>query len=150
MSRRALVAAATVAAALGGRPTASSAADLDSPARRILVARSTTTKLLEDEATFKTMIKIGLATDTLQLPSTLPFTMFKELEPKVADPGEFMDAAIEYVEYQRDAKDLLALAVYSRVNGAGSEAVQDYLDRSLLSVRGADKALQRMVPLLPS
>ena len=53
-------------------------------------------------------------------------------------------------EYQRDAKDLLALAVLGCVNGAGSEAVQDYVDRSLLSVRGADKALQRMVPLLPS
>jgi len=149
--RRAVVAAVAAAAALGGQPSASlAAAGLDAPNLRILAARSTTTKLLEDEATFKTMIKVGLATDTLQLPPTLPFTMFKELEATVTDPGEFMDAAIEYVEYQRDAKDLLALAVLGRVNGAGSEAVQDYVDRSLLSVRGADKALQRMVPLLPA
>lgn len=147
--RRALVAAVT-AATLGGRPAASWAADLDISARRILAARSTTTKLLEDEQTFRTMVKIGLPTDSLQLPPTLAFAMFKELEPRVAEPGEFMDAAIEYVEYQRDAKDLLALAVLSRGNGAGPDAVQDYVDRSLLAVRGADKALQRMVPLLPS
>ena len=53
------------------------------------------------------------------------------------------------MEYARDANDLLALAQMSRTNGNGAAAAMDYLDRALVSLRGAGKALDRMVPLLP-
>ena len=86
-------------------------------------------------------------TGQLRMPPNLSFALFKELEPRVKDEGAFMDAAIEYVEYARDANDLFALALLSRTNGGN---VEDYLDRSLVAFRGADKALRRMVPLLPS
>ena len=37
----------------------------------------------------------------------------------------------------------------SRTNGGGPLAVQDYLDRAMFAAKGAGKALDRMVPLLP-
>ena len=88
---------------------------------------------------------------TLQMPPNLQFSLFRRLEASVREPGDFMDAAIEYVEYARDANDLLALAQMSRTNGMGNgaAAATDYLDRALVSLRGAGKALDRMVPLLP-
>lgn len=165
LSRRDMLAAtaAAAAAAVGVRPMQwASAADLSElqlrlaqagdeglPTYPILAAQSTVTKLLEDEETFRTMMKIGLPTGNLQMPPQIAFALFKKLEGRVSDPGAFMDAAIEYVEYSRDANDLVALARMSRTNGGGPAAVDDYVDRSMYAARGAAKALQRMVPLLP-
>ena len=83
------------------------------------------------------------------MPPNILFNLFKRLEPAVGDPDTFMDAAIEYIEYTRDANDLVALAQMSRKNGGGPQALQDYLDRSIVAAKGAAKALERMVPLLP-
>ena len=55
----------------------------------------------------------------------------------------------EYIEYTRDANDLIELARMSRTNGGGPAAVQDYLERAIFAAKGAGKALDRMVPLLP-
>ena len=63
------------------------------------------------------------------MPPNLQFSLFRRLEASVREPGDFMDAAIEYVEYARDANDLLALAQMSRTNGNGAAAATDYLDR---------------------
>ena len=95
------------------------------------------------------VVQLGLPLGTLQMPPNLQFSLFRRLEASVREPGDFMDAAIEYVEYARDANDLLALAQMSRTNGNGAAAATDYLDRALVSLRGAGKALDRMVPLLP-
>ena len=73
----------------------------------ILQAQRTTQRLLADEDTFRTMVAIGLPTGSLQMPPQLLFSSFKKLEDTVSDPGAFMDAAIEYVEYTRDANDLV-------------------------------------------
>ena len=85
------------------------------------------------------------------MPPNLAFSLFKRFEailpPKEA--GEFMDAAIEYIEYARDANDLVELARMSRTNGGGPLAVADYLDRAVEAARGANKALDRLVPQLP-
>ena len=81
-------------------------------------------------------------------PPIILFNLFKRIEPTVRDPDEFMDAAIEYIEYTRDANDLIELARLSRTNGGGPLAVQDYLDRAMFAAKGAGKALDRMVPLL--
>lgn len=133
--------------ALAARPLEGSAS---APASRVRAAQSAATRLLADEETYRVMVQMGMATASLQLPPTLSFAMFKELEPRVADPDIFMDAAIEYIEYMRDAGDLVALAALSRSNGGGAVAMKDYLDRSFVALRGADTALRRMVPLLPS
>jgi len=84
-----------------------------------------------------------------QTPPVILFNFFKTLEPSTKDPGEFMDAAIEYVEYTRDANDLAALAISSKRQGAAQPITVDYLDRMMEAVRGSGKALDRMVPLLP-
>ena len=115
----------------------------------ILSAQKDVQKLLEDEETFRTMVTIGLPTGSLQMPPNILFNLFKRLENQTRDPGEFMDAAIEYIEYARDANDLIALARLSRTNGGGPAAVQDYLDRAMIAAKGAGKALNTMVPLLP-
>mmetsp|Transcript_37965 Transcript_37965/g.91070 ORF Transcript_37965/g.91070 Transcript_37965/m.91070 type:complete len:139 (+) Transcript_37965:1-417(+) len=115
----------------------------------ILGAQQNVRKILEDEQTFKTVVQLGLPLGTLQMPPNLQFSLFRGLENKVRDPGDFMDAAIEYIEYARDANDLFQLAQMSRTNGNGIAAAMDYVDRALVSVRGAGKALDRMVPLLP-
>ena len=95
-------------------------------------------------------IKIGLPTDNLKMPPQLSFSLFRKLESSVSDPGEFMDAAIEYVEYSRDGNDLVELARMARFNGAGPLAIEDYVQRSIVAARGCAKALDRMVPLLPA
>ena len=122
----------------------------EAPVFPVLAARASVSKLLEEEETYRTMVTIGLATGNLQMPPLLSFKLFQQLEPSVTDPGTFMDAAIEYVEYARDANDLTELARLSRTNGGDPGAVQDYLDRSLIAAKGAAKALDRMVPLLPA
>ena len=96
------------------------------------------------------MVTIGLPTGSLQMPPQILFNLFKRLEGSTRDPGEFMDAAIEYVEYSRDANDLIELARLTRTNGGGPQALQDYLDRAMAAAKGAARALDRMVPLLPS
>ena len=108
--------------------------------------------LLADEDTFKTMVTIGIPTGNLQMPPQIMFSAFKKLEERVSDPDAFMDAAIEYVEYSRDANDLIALVALDRRNGGRGmqDAIQDHLDRSLVAARGCAKALDRMVPLLPA
>ena len=120
------------------------------PVLPILAAQSDATRLLADEQTFRTMVTIGLTSGALQLPPVLEFKLFQRLEPVVKDSGVFMDAAIEYVEYARDANDLLRLAQLSRTNGGGPQATSDYLDRCVEATRGAARALDRMVPLLPT
>ena len=95
------------------------------------------------------VLQLGLPLGTLKPPPNLQFALFKRLEASVKDPGEFMDAAIEYVEYARDANDLVELARMSRTNGGGPLATADYLDRACDAARGASKALDRMVPLMP-
>ena len=97
----------------------------------------------------RTMTSMGIATAALE-PPLLSFRLFQKLETRVHDPETFMSAAIEYVEYARDATDLFALARLSRSNGAGPVAVADYLDRAMVAARGADKALGQLVPLLPA
>lgn len=109
--------------------------------------------LLEDETTFRTMVIVGLPSSSfggkLQTPPVIQFNLFKSLESRSKDPGEFMDAAIEYVEYTRDANDLTELAILSRRQGAAQAITVDYLDRAFEAARGAGKAIDRLVPLLP-
>jgi hypothetical protein len=115
----------------------------------ILSARRDVSRLLDDEDTFRAMVRIGLPTGTLQMPPIILFNLFKRLEDQSSNPDVFMDGAIEYIEYTRDANDLLELARLSRTNGGGARLVDDYLDRSLDAARGASRALDRMIPLLP-
>ena len=88
-------------------------------------------------------------TTSLPTPQTIFFSSFQKLENYTKEPGAFMDAAIEYIEYARDLDDLVELARRSRTNGGGPAATQDYLERALVATKGASKALDRMVPLLP-
>ena len=132
---------------LSSRPSWDDAKDGVYP---ILAAQQDVKRLLADEETYRTMVKIGLPTDNLKMPPQLSFSLFRKLESSVSDPGEFMDAAIEYVEYSRDGNDLVELARMARFNGAGPLAIEDYVQRSIVAARGCAKALDRMVPLLPA
>lgn len=122
----------------------------DNPAAfSILYAQRALDKIVDDESTLRTMLSVGLPLET-QLPSVITFAQFQSLERSVSDPDTFMDAAIEFIEYSRDARDLVALATLSRTNGAGPAAAADYFDRAMVSIRGARSALKRLVPLIPA
>ena len=143
-SRRAVLSSAACAAVVRPAPSAAYEGYYE-----LRAARNTVTKLLEDETAVRKMVTIGIATTALE-PPQFSFKMFQRLETKVADPDTFMSAAIEYIEYSRDASDLFALAKLGRSNGAGPIAIADYLDRAMAAARGADKALEQLVPLLPT
>ena len=162
--RQRLLAALFLPIAFGSPLTAARAADLGSLARQplkpsdatlpvnpIFAAQQDVRALLADEETFRTMVRIGLNTGALQMPPNLTFNFFKRFEAPLGPEqgGEFMDAAIEYIEYTRDANDLVQLAKMSRTNGGGPVATSDYLDRAIDAARGASRALDRMVRLLP-
>ena len=132
-----------------GASSGSGALGLDVYISPILGAQRDVRKLLDDQDTFRTMVSIGLPTTSLPTPQTIFFSSFQKLENYTKEPGAFMDAAIEYIEYARDLDDLVELARRSRTNGGGPAATQDYLERALVAAKGASKALDRMVPLLP-
>ena len=117
----------------------------------ILAAQRDVQRLLKDEASFRTMVSIGLPSTSLPMPPLLSFSVFKRIEESARDPGAFMDGAIEYVEYSRDANDLLRLAEVARATGGerAAASVADYLDRAMEAARGSERALARLVPLLP-
>ena len=95
------------------------------------------------------VLQLGLPLGTLKPPPNLQFALFKRLEASVKDPGEFMDAAIEYVEYTRDADDLVSLAIGAKRQNAPLDIVDDYVERAIAAAQGAKRAVDRMVPLLP-
>jgi hypothetical protein len=55
---------------------------------------------------------------------------------------------IEYIEFTRDANDLVDLARGARRQGAPQEVVSDYVTRAVDAAVGAKKALDVMVPML--
>ena len=88
-----------------------------------------------------------------QPPPVIPFEYFKRLEAEVAAQRRdaFMDARIEYIDYRRDARDLIELArLARRPGGAGLAAARDYVERAVPELEGCQKALNVMVPLLPA
>jgi len=105
----------------------------------------------DDVETFITMVRIGLpSTGRLSTPPIIQFNLFKTIEASMpeADAGPFMDAAIEYIEYCRDANDLVDLARGARRQGAPDEIVTDYITRAVDASVGAKKAVDAMAPLV--
>lgn len=100
------------------------------------------------------------------LPAPIPFTTFQKLE-KTSDP-EFMEAAIDYAEAFRGAKDLVKLAKltkqkvvvsskepgkprvdtemsYGDAPGSGLASGKEYAERALQEVLGASLALDAAI-----
>ena len=152
LGRRAVLAGALASRLLAESPAAALA---ESPPTFPIIAAQSSLRWLanaDDVTTFKTMLKIGLpATGTLQMPDVIQFNLFKTIEPTLPDrdAGPFMDAAIEYVEYTRDANDLVSLATGAKRQGAPADIVNDYVERAVEAAQGAKRAADRMVPLLP-
>ena len=70
------------------------------------------------------MVRIGLpSTGRLSAPPIIQFNLFKTIEASMAeaDAGPFMDAAIDYIEFARDANDLVDLA-----RGARRQVTREY------------------------
>ena len=122
---------------------------------RVLAAEQSVTTLLDSEnlSTLRVMLGLGLPTfeGKYAPPGSVPFEYFQRLQLEVpeAKQGAFMDAAVSFEEYLRDARDLLELARLARTNGAGPEAAQSYLDRAIPDLKGCAKELKTIVPLLP-
>ena len=143
---------------MSGRPAFASLQSAISPVAatvRILAADQSVSTLLDREnlAALQTTLKLGLPAfeGKFAAPPGVPFEFFERLELEVAEPsrGAFMDAAVAYSDYARDAQDLLALAELARTNGAGPVAATGYLERAVPELEGCAKALRTIVPLLP-
>ena len=113
----------------------------------------------DNKAAFAASIEAGEAT----LPPAVPFTVFQKLEAS-SDP-EFMEAAIDYAEAFRGAKDLVKLAKltkekvvvskkepgkprvteqieYGQAEGSGLATAKEYAERAVQEVLGASLALE--------
>jgi len=126
--------------------------------------RETATKL-KDIIAQKEAFKKGLLSGDGSgppLPSPIPFTIFQKLET-TSDP-DFMEAAIDYAEANRNAKDLVKLAKltkqkvtvsikepgkprvdqemdYGAAPGTSLASTEEYADRALQEILGASLAL---------
>jgi hypothetical protein len=132
------------------------------------VLRDTAAKLkavLDGKDAFVAELTTGDAAVAM-LPAAIPFTTFQKLEP-VSDP-EFMEAAIDYAEAFRAAKDLVKLAkltrqpvevtnkekgkpretttmAYGDAPGSGLSSAKEYADRAVQEVLGASVALEAAI-----
>ena len=121
--------------------------------------------LLEDKEAFVAAYVAG-DSNAPALPPQVPFATFQALE-KTADP-EFMEAAIDYAEAYRGAKDLIKLAkltkqkvvvstkeqgkprvdtemFYGDAPGSGLSSTKEYAERALQEVLGASLALDAAI-----
>merc|ERR1711924_588917 len=101
----------TAAAAISPLPALPAFAANSAPAKDVKLVRDTSDALkalLSDKAGFIEKIVKGDAESVPKLPAQIPLTVFQTLE-KMSDP-EFMDAAIDYAEAYRGARDLYKLA----------------------------------------
>ena len=114
---------------------------------KILSAEQSVSTLLDRDnvAALRVALELGLPAfeGKFAAPATVPFEYFQRLELLLPEPrrSEFMEAAIEFCDYNRDVQDLIALA--NQVGGPG------YLDRAVPELEGCAKALRTIVPLLP-
>ena len=106
-----------------------------------------------------------------QLPAAIPFTTFQKLE-STSDP-DFMEAAIDYAEANRNAKDLVKLAKltkqkvkvskktegkprefeeieYGEAPGSNLASTKEYAERAAAELLGASLALQAAVKAMGS
>jgi len=123
-----------------------------------------TAAALKDVLEKKDAFITGLADgdEKVKLPAPIPFTSFQKLE-KTSDP-EFMEAAIDYAEAFRGAKDLVKLAkltkepvtistkekgkprqdttmTYGEAPGSNLASAKEYAERAIAEVLGASLAL---------
>jgi len=123
-----------------------------------------TAAALKDVLEKKDAFVAGLANgdEKVKLPPAIPFTSFQKLE-KTSDP-EFMEAAIDYAEAFRGAKDLVKLAkltkepvtisskekgkprqettmTYGEAPGSNLGSAKEYAERALQELVGASLAL---------
>ena len=105
-----------------------------------------------------------------QLPKTVPLSTFQKLEGN-ADP-EFMEAAVDYLEAMRNARDLVRLAKltkekviistketgkpreekvvdYGAAEGSGLAPTKEYAERAFQEAVGASVVLDAAVKFLP-
>jgi len=162
LSRRAVVQTSFAAAASTMLPVPAAHAAETKEAKQV---KDTVKALKELVASKDAFISGVVAQDAAapQLPTQIPFAVFQKLEG-TSDP-EFMEAAIDYAEATRAAKDLLKLAKltkqkvqistkvagkpreYSEVEygaapGANLGTAQEYAERAAAEVLGSSLALE--------
>lgn len=162
-SRRALCGTAAAAAFAGAFVPAASWAAPKTPkeAQTLRDAAAAMQALVDDKDGFIAAYSAGRE-DAPSLPAQVPFATFQKLE-KDAEP-EFMEAAIDYAEAFRGAKDLVKLAKltkqkvvvstkdqngevrkeemsYGDAPGSGLAPAKEYAERAINEVIGAKVAL---------
>jgi len=171
LSRRAAVNAG--AAALAGLAPFAATAAAKVPEKESKLVKSTAAELktvLENKESFITDLANGVE-GSGKLPAPIPFTTFQKLEA-TADP-EFMEAAIDYAEAFRGAKDLVKLAKlakskvmvttkeagkpmvkdemnYADAPGSGLSSAEEYAKRAANELVGASVALDAAVKFMGS
>lgn len=156
-------AAVTTGTALAMLPTCAAFAAADKEAKLVRDTSSQLKALLDGKANFIDTLAAG---GEVKLPAAIPFTTFQTLE-KTSDP-EFMEAAIDYAEAYRGAKDLVKLAkltkqevvvsykeqgkpvekktmAYGDAPDSGLATTREYAERSVNELLGASLALDAAI-----
>jgi len=171
LSRRTAVQTSAAAAFAGLSPLSALAAS--PPAKEVALVKSTAASLkevLDNKEAFIADLATGKEGGG-KLPAAIPFTSFQKLEA-TADP-EFMEAAIDYAEAFRGAKDLVKLArlakskvvvstkeqgkprkdeemSYADAPGSGLASAEEYAKRAADEVLGASVALEAAMKFMGS
>ena len=157
------LAAVTTGTALAMLPTCAALAAADKEAMLLRDTSAQLKALLDAKAKFIDTLAAG---EAVTLPAAIPFTTFQTLE-KTSDP-EFMEAAIDYAEAYRGAKDLVKLAkltkqevvvsykeqgkpvekktmAYGDAPDSGLATTREYAERSVNELLGASLALDAAI-----
>jgi len=162
------LAMATAVAAASPQLASAAAPTADKTALKLVLDTSTALKgVLESKDAFVKGL-VDADSSAPQLPASIPFTTFQKLEKVAGD--EFMEAAIDYAEAARAARDLVKLAKltketvevsvkekgkpretvvksYSETGTLGS--TQEYAERAVQELLGASVALDAAIKFLP-
>ena len=147
------------------------------PIYPILAAQTTTDQLLENELEFRTRVRLGLPTGSLQLPPSISYELFTRIgEARPQQASALLDAAKEYTRDSYDANELYEFATKARREGRSDaevstlpmcmraftphgtvptpvpcvEQVSQYVDGALSAARRSATSLRRITALLPT
>ena len=119
------------------------------PTFPLLDAQRSIEMLLADEATYRTVVALGLPTGQLQMPPMIETSVLLGLELRTTDAAVLRAAASEYAVAASKADELLTYAEEAQLQ-KDSGAIRQNLDGAFAAVATCKSSLQRMLAVLPT
>lgn len=119
------------------------------PTFPLLDAQRRIEALLADEASYRTVVALGLPTGQLQMPPMIETSVLLGLELRTTDAAVLRAAASEYAVAASKAEELLTYAEEAQLQ-KDSAAIRQNLDGAFAAVATCKASLQRMLAVLPT